>query len=46
VNVYTRQNRFEEALQQINTYLEKNPKAPQRAPLEKIKQQIENLLER
>lgn len=44
VNVYTRQNRFDEAVRQINSYLERNPKAPQRASLEKIKQQIEKLL--
>jgi tetratricopeptide (TPR) repeat protein len=44
VNVYTRQNRFDEALQQIKSYLERNPKAPQRAPLERIKEQIEKVL--
>lgn len=44
INVYSRQQRFKEALEQINTYLTKNPKSPQRPALEGIKQQIEKVL--
>ena len=41
INVYTKQNRLNEALEQINTFLAKNPKSPQRPALEGIKVQIE-----
>jgi Flp pilus assembly protein TadD len=44
INVYTKGGRFQDALDQANLYLEKNPKAPQRASLEAIKQQIEKVL--
>ena len=44
VNVYTRLNRFDDALKQVQSYLERNPKAPQRAALERIKEQIEKVL--
>jgi tetratricopeptide (TPR) repeat protein len=44
VNVYARQARYGEALEQTNIFLTKFPKAPQRAALEGIKKQIENLL--
>jgi Flp pilus assembly protein TadD len=44
LNVYTRQARYNEALEQANIYLEKNPKAPQRPALEAIKKQIENAI--
>jgi tetratricopeptide (TPR) repeat protein len=46
VNVYTRQNRFEEALKQIDSYMEKFPKASQRPALEKIREQIQGVLKR
>jgi Flp pilus assembly protein TadD len=44
LNVYTRQNRYAEALQQIDSFLQRNPKSPQRGPLEKLKEQIEAAL--
>jgi tetratricopeptide (TPR) repeat protein len=44
INVYTKEARFSDALQQANAFLEKNPKAPQRPSLEAIKQQIEKIL--
>jgi len=44
INVYTRGARYNEALQQANLFIAKNPKAPQRASLEAIKQQIEKVL--
>jgi tetratricopeptide (TPR) repeat protein len=44
INVYTKQSRFPEALQQVTTYLAKNPKSPQRASLERIKEQLEKAL--
>jgi len=44
VNVYTKVARYSDALEQINMFLSKNPKAPQRPSLENIKQQIEKAL--
>jgi tetratricopeptide (TPR) repeat protein len=44
INVYTKGGRYEDALKQANLFIEKNPKAPQRASLEAIKQQIEKVL--
>jgi Flp pilus assembly protein TadD len=41
VNVYTKQRRYNEALEQVTRYLDKNPKSPQRADLERIKGQLE-----
>jgi Flp pilus assembly protein TadD len=41
INVYVKQTRYEDALAQIKTYIAKNPKAPQRAALERIQAQIE-----
>jgi Flp pilus assembly protein TadD len=41
INVYVKQTRYEEAIAQIKTYIAKNPKAPQRAALERIQGQIE-----
>jgi Flp pilus assembly protein TadD len=46
VNVYTRSSRYQEALGQVNIFLSKNPNAPQRQAIEKIKQQIEGVLRR
>ena len=44
INVYTKSARYNDALEQINTFLDKNPKAPQRGALEDIKQKIEKAL--
>jgi cytochrome c-type biogenesis protein CcmH/NrfG len=44
INVYTRGARYSDALEQANMFLAKNPKAPQRASLEAIRQQIEKVL--
>jgi hypothetical protein len=44
INVYTKGARYDDALEQANIFLAKNPKAPQRASLEAIKQQIEKAL--
>jgi Tfp pilus assembly protein PilF len=44
INVFTKGARFEDALEQANIFIAKNPKSPQRAPLEAIKQQIEKAL--
>jgi len=45
VNVYTRTSRYKDALEQTNIFLAKYPKAPERASMESIKQQIEKALE-
>jgi Flp pilus assembly protein TadD len=45
VNVYTRQNRYAEALQQIDSFLKRNPKSTQRAVLENLRQQIEKAVQ-
>ena len=44
LNVYTRQGRYTEALQQIDSFLKRNPKTTQRGALEKLRQQIETAL--
>ena len=44
INVYTRQARYNDALEQADLFLAKNPKAPQRPAIESIKKQIENVL--
>jgi Tfp pilus assembly protein PilF len=44
VNVYTKSARYSDALEQVNIFITKNPKAPQRPALENIKQQIEKAL--
>jgi Tfp pilus assembly protein PilF len=44
VNVYTKVARYSDALEQVNIFLSKNPKAPQRPALENIKEQIEKAL--
>jgi tetratricopeptide (TPR) repeat protein len=44
INVYTRSARYENALEQTNIFLTKNPKSPQRPALENIKQQIEKAM--
>jgi tetratricopeptide (TPR) repeat protein len=41
VNVYTKSARYNEALEQTNIFLAKNPKSPQRAALEALKEKIE-----
>jgi len=46
VNVYTKTARYSEALEQTNLFLAKNPKAPQRAAMEGIKQKLEKALEK
>jgi len=46
INVYTRQSRFEEALDKINAYLKKNPDSPQRTTLQGIKERLEKALNR
>ena len=44
VNVYAKSARYSEALEQTNIFLARNPKAPQRAAMEGIKQQLEKAL--
>jgi tetratricopeptide (TPR) repeat protein len=46
VNVYTKSARYIEALEQTNIFLAKNPKSPQRAALEAIKEKIEKAAEK
>jgi Flp pilus assembly protein TadD len=43
VNVYTKSARYDEALEQSNIFLAKNPKSPQRATLEALKAKIEKV---
>ena len=43
VNVYTKSARYDEALEQSNIFLAKNPKSPQRATLETLKAKIEKV---
>jgi len=44
INVYTKSGRYKDALEQVNIFLTKNPKSPQRPAMEAIKQQIEKAL--
>ena len=46
VNVYTKSARYNEALEQTNIFLAKNPKSPQRATLEALKTKIEKAAEK
>jgi tetratricopeptide (TPR) repeat protein len=46
INVYTRQNRFEAALEQAAAFLQENPDAPERPAIEQVQQQIETALGR
>jgi len=41
LNIYMRQERYGEALEQISAYLDANPQTPQREQLERFKAQIE-----
>ena len=45
LNLYTRMQRYESALVEIETYLEADPESPQREVLESVKAQIEGVLE-
>lgn len=40
MNLYARQNRYEEALEQADAFLEENPDSPQRSAIERAKAQI------
>jgi len=44
INMYTKQNRWNDALDQAKIYLSKNPKSSHRADIERIKEQIERVL--
>ena len=46
INVYSRQNRYGAALDQAVTFLERNPEAPQRAEIERVRSQLEEVLGR
>ena len=46
INLYARQARYEEALDQADAFLEENPDSPQRAAIERAKSQIEAALGR
>ncbi len=46
VNLYARQSRYEEALEQADAFLGENPDSPQRAAIERAKSQIEAALGR
>jgi tetratricopeptide (TPR) repeat protein len=46
INVYTRQSRYPEALEQAAAFLENNPGAPERATIERVRSQIEDALGR
>ncbi len=46
MNLYARQARYEEALDQAGAFLEENPDSPQRAAIERAKSQIEAALGR
>jgi len=41
INLYARQNRYEDALRQISIYLGANPNSPERKDLEELKAQLE-----
>ncbi len=41
VNLYARQSRFDDALEQAEAFLEENPDSPQRAAIERARSQIE-----
>ena len=44
LNIYTRQQRYDAALEQINAYLEANPEAPQKEQLEAFRDKIKEVL--
>ena len=44
-NVYMKQSRYAEALEQVTVFLKQNPKAPQRESLERTKEQLEHVVE-
>lgn len=46
VNVYTRQQRYDDALDQLNTYLSDNPASDRRPALERLRDQIESARDR
>jgi len=46
LNVYTKQQRYDAAMEQLMSYLQKNPESPRRAALESLKEQIERALNR
>ncbi len=46
INLYARQSRYEEALEQADAFLEENADSPQRAAIERVKSQIEAALGR
>lgn len=46
INVYARQGRYEPALEQANAFLERNPDAPEREAIERVRTQLEEALGR
>lgn len=46
INVYTKQNRYEAALEQAIVFLVENPNAPGREAIERVRSQLETALER
>jgi tetratricopeptide (TPR) repeat protein len=46
INVYTRQQRYDAALEQATAFIEENPNAPERPAIERVKSQIEAALGR
>lgn len=46
INVYVRQSRLDEALEQVNIFLSEAPESAQRTAIESVKEQIENALGR
>jgi tetratricopeptide (TPR) repeat protein len=44
VNVYTRQHRYVDALEQVTAYLDQNPNSPRSEALERLRGQIESAL--
>lgn len=43
VNVYTRQYRYDDALDQVDAYLDQNPDGPRREALERLREQIQSV---
>ncbi len=46
INVYARQQRYDDALEQANAFLDENPDAPEREAIERVQSQLEDALGR
>ena len=45
INVYNRQGRYDRALEQANLFLDENPDAPQRGSIERVREQLQAVVD-